>query len=156
MVAISRCAQFIEIAVVARHTGPRPRRLKQPVSQPPGHRRTGLIHSCDACSTVAGDSSGCRPSISDRAATARTANAARCRNMQPETGCDDGGDAWHVGGRCLSVNDVVEHVKHLGPCHQVKSRGSYGGLSKSSLPRGPRCCGSGASLLCTNNPRFRA
>jgi hypothetical protein len=27
----------------ARHTGPRPRRLKQPVSQPPGHRQTARL-----------------------------------------------------------------------------------------------------------------
>jgi hypothetical protein len=32
-------AMHNRIAVVALHTGPRPRRLKQPISQPPGHRR---------------------------------------------------------------------------------------------------------------------
>jgi hypothetical protein len=30
---------------------------------------------------------------------------------KPEIGCDDGGDARHVS---LSVNDIVEHLRHLG------------------------------------------
>jgi hypothetical protein len=63
------------------------------------------------CSPCGAGSSGCRPRASDQGATA-TANAPVPKYGKPEIGCDDGGDARHVS---LSVNDIVEHLRHLRP-----------------------------------------